>query len=231
MEGVQTESSFAAKASNHSERSANVVFQVRVVGNNHNTTPFTMVQASKARKRDELWDEVVAKVPIVMDERYIGTEQQAANPFHGSSPPLYLLQETCTTQSHRMLHTRWAVMAWENASEYSRWYQRNVNEGTSNTLKIEIHFQNNLVGNEEYFKHYDVLVDAGLGKVTLEYHLVAPMEVNPFIAVVPGTSEWFPERDAIDYLAAGGGCPICKEKAETLGLTSGRNGKKKKAKR
>ncbi|KAI1628708.1 hypothetical protein EDD37DRAFT_603629 [Exophiala viscosa] len=212
MEGVQTESSFAAKASNHSERSANVVFQVRVVGNNHNTTPFTMVQASKARKRDELWDEVVAKVPIVMDERYIGTEQQAANPFH-------------------------AVMAWENASEYSRWYQRNVNEGTANTLKIEIHFQNNLVGNEEYFKHYDVLVDAGLGKVTLEkkdlmeYHLVAPMEVNPFIAVVPGTSEWFPERDAIDYLADGGGCPICKEKAETLGLTSGRNGKKKKAKR
>ena len=134
-----------------------------------------------------------------------------------------------------MLHTRWAVMAWENATEYSRWYERNVNEGTVDILKIEIHFQNNLDGNEEYFRHYDLLVDAGLGKVTmekkdlLEYHLVAAMEADPFIAVVPGTGEWFPKREAIDYLAAGGGCPICKEMAERLGLTSAKKGKQKKA--
>ena len=88
MEGVQTESSFAAKDSNHSERAATVVFQVRVVGNNHNTTPFTMVPAAKARNRDELWDEIVGKVPIVMDEKYVGTEQQAANPFHGKPSTL-----------------------------------------------------------------------------------------------------------------------------------------------
>lgn len=124
-------------------------------------------------------------------------------------------------------------MDWDTPVEFSRWYTRNVDQGAAETLKIEIHFNNNLIDFQAYWGHYEWLVNVGIGMATmekkelLEYHLVGAMGDKRLIKVVPGTNDWFPEREPIDYLAANGGCPICKVMAEKLGLTGSKKSEKK----
>jgi hypothetical protein len=191
-------------------------FEVRVVGNNTNTTPPMLVPFSEARTRDDLWDETVAKTPFYRDHRFL-----AAQAGQEVSPPTILLQET-STSNHKTEHIRWRSINWDEAIEYSRWFNSNVAQGTARRLKIEIHFftADKL---QEYWPYYDWITRVGrdLERMDDTNFTEIPFNVNleelRGLNVVPGTNNWFPERD-IDVLASANDCPRCEEKAVALGL-------------
>jgi hypothetical protein len=187
-------------------------FEVRVVGNNTNTTPPMLVPFSEARSRNDLWDETVARIPFYRDHRFL-----AAQAGQDVSPPTFLLQETSSTTHHETEHVRWKTVNWDEAVEYSRWFTSNVVDGEARRLKIEVHF---FTADKlpQYWPWYDWITNVGrdferMNDTSLkEIPFDADIENLKDLKVVAGTDKWFPERQ-IDYLAASGGCQRCEAKA------------------
>ncbi|KAJ9639832.1 uncharacterized protein PV06_10184 [Exophiala oligosperma] len=204
-------------------------FEVRIIGNNTNTTPPIIVPFCEARDRAELWNETVDVVAFWSDYRFLNA---ASNDW--PNPPLILLQETSTSR-HDIEHNRWKTINWDEASEYTKWFQANVAEGDAETLKIEIHF---LTGSsEEYWNIYNQLTAVGKDNATMqdkslvEIPFSADMSNLQNVQVVAGTNQWLPRRE-VDVLANANNCERCEAKAVELGLKrpSWRQKKAKEAK-
>ncbi|KAK6373539.1 hypothetical protein LTS17_008031 [Exophiala oligosperma] len=204
-------------------------FEVRIIGNNTNTTPPIIVPFCEARDRAELWNETVDVVAFWSDYRFLNA---ASNDW--PNPPLILLQETSTSR-HDIEHSRWKTINWDEASEYTKWFQANVAEGDAETLKIEIHF---LTGSsEEYWNIYNQLTAVGKDNATMqdkslvEIPFSADMSNLQNVQVVAGTNQWLPRRE-VDVLANANNCERCEAKAVELGLKrpSWRQKKAKEAK-
>ncbi|KAL6240461.1 hypothetical protein RBB50_012662 [Rhinocladiella similis] len=201
-------------------------FEVRIVGNNTNTTPAIIVPFSEARDRTQLWNETVDGVPFWSDHRFLNSA-----PNEGPNAPIILLQETSTSR-HKLEHNRWKTINWDEASEYTKWWQSNVVEGDGESLKIEIHFLTAPI--EDYWDIYNQLTAVGKDINTMQDKSLVEIPFNADmgnlqnVRVVAGTNQWFPRRD-IDVLTNANDCERCEVKAVELGLKKpSRRGKKAK---
>ncbi|KAI1620462.1 hypothetical protein EDD37DRAFT_152092 [Exophiala viscosa] len=146
-------------------------------------------------------------------------------------PAVFLLQET-STGKHALQHTRWVTVHWNESLDFSRWYARNVEDGTEDELKVELHLHVEK-DDKSWCDQVEALESlendlrlAGTGETTLENRQYRHIQLedleNPLQewhpafededdetageSQVAGTYEWFPMRQITNPSQ---GCQLC----------------------
>jgi hypothetical protein len=178
-------------------------FEAILVLENYWATDAVTLPASEAATIHGLFKSVKELIPVARRPGILGQKFAA---------PKFLLQETSVKTSN-LRSSRYIVLSWKSDMSYHFWYERNVLNGNTDTLKVEIHLRTFSTAAREsgeeletvkscYKNSYVPFVPDSIKGQEHEY-VVAPiddeevgMDEEDIAALVNwhSTEDWFPDK-------------------------------------